>query len=213
MPLVAHWPLHEDSGSTAYDFSGNENHGTTSGGVTQGATGVLGNTAYDFDGTDDYVDTGISTLSSPLTVSFWAYLNDNTDFNTWGNFNSTGSDFYIFIVDGQYAVRADGTGASNSSYTDTTIGGNPTTGWVHFTAVLNNGTEIYTDGTLIASASGSNATFDSGITYGIGYNGSSYFNGRIAEVRVYDHALTESEVQYLYSNTKRSFMRTNEKTN
>lgn len=52
--LVGYWPLHEDAGTTANDFSGNANDGTITG-ATLGATGILGTSAYSFDGVDDYV--------------------------------------------------------------------------------------------------------------------------------------------------------------
>ena len=54
MTLIGYWPLNENSGK-AYDRSGNGNHGSLNGAVTQGETGLLGNTAYDFDGNDDYI--------------------------------------------------------------------------------------------------------------------------------------------------------------
>lgn len=52
--LVGYWPLHEDSGSTANDFSGNNNDGTINGPAV-GVTGPLGTTGYSYDGVDDIV--------------------------------------------------------------------------------------------------------------------------------------------------------------
>ena len=50
--LVGWWPLNEYSGSTAYDLSGNDNHGSLNSGVTQGVAGKGGLTSYSFDGSD-----------------------------------------------------------------------------------------------------------------------------------------------------------------
>ena len=71
--LVGWWPLNEDSGNTAYDLSGNGNHGSLNGGITQGVVGKGGLTSYSFDGNDDYVDVGDSAfnLSEAISLSVW----------------------------------------------------------------------------------------------------------------------------------------------
>lgn len=71
--LDGYWPLHEDSGTTANDFSGNGNDGTVSG-ATQGVTGILGTSAYDFDGADDFVGLPSMSNTSALTFDAWANL-------------------------------------------------------------------------------------------------------------------------------------------
>lgn len=76
--LVAHYPLQEESGTTAYDISGNGNHGTILNAVTSGVgsihqpdAGVVKSYANDeggselmfFDGVNDYVSTPSFTLA------------------------------------------------------------------------------------------------------------------------------------------------------
>lgn len=85
--LIGWWPLHEDSGR-ASDLSGNGNHGTLSGGVTQGVAGRGGLTAYSFDGVDGEVALPAQTLGNSFTVALWVYPRSNTpdetqDHNFW----------------------------------------------------------------------------------------------------------------------------------
>lgn len=68
--LHFYYPSHENSGTTANDFSGNSNDGTLNG-VTPGVSGPLGTTAFGYDGTDDYLDTGFSAESGTFSVAGW----------------------------------------------------------------------------------------------------------------------------------------------
>ncbi len=74
--LVGHWKLDETSGTTAYDSSGNDNHGTFINMVgNEWATGIVGG-GLDFDGIDDRVrcfsSEGI-TVANGFTVSVWVW--------------------------------------------------------------------------------------------------------------------------------------------
>lgn len=202
MTLVAHYPLDEDSGTTANDVAGT-NDGTNNG-ATVGATGILGTTCYDFDGTDDYVDLGFSSLSIPASWSFWAYPHDattdkyaivnwaNTGADMWINFRSDG--FIDFVVDPATDSLADSVSYSANE-------------WVHVVGTID-GTDIklYKNGALGQSGTGGSGSLDSGHNYYVGgITGQSQdMDGLIDEVRVYDHALTPQEVQYLYEVTQRA---------
>ena len=59
----------------AEDKSGNENHGTTNGGINFGENGG------DFDGADGYIDTGIIQNSEQKTYSWWAKSTDTSVYN------------------------------------------------------------------------------------------------------------------------------------
>lgn len=80
--LKAYYPLHEDSGSTANDFSGNGNDGSITSGVTLGATGLLGTTAYNFAGGSG-IDNGSIFDNNVMAASFWFNL-DNIDTSSSG---------------------------------------------------------------------------------------------------------------------------------
>lgn len=69
--LKACYPLDENQGSAAVDFSGNYNHGVIHGGTW--SPGKIGNCLY-FDGLDDYIDCGSNPslrITGDLTVEFW----------------------------------------------------------------------------------------------------------------------------------------------
>ena len=81
MTLIGYWPLNESSGE-ALDHSGKENHGTLSGGITQGVTGLLGNKSYSFEGTDGYIsvpDSEEISLSGEASISAWVKIRSKPD--------------------------------------------------------------------------------------------------------------------------------------
>jgi len=221
MVLVGHYPLDEDSGSTANDRSGNGNDGTVSG-ATPGATGVLGTTCYSFDATDDYVTTGITTLPSNHTFAAWVNL---ASVESGGN-----------TSDGQFIVRSEGTDTAtlrnsstgewefavfdgSASTTQISItGSTPTAGtWYHVVGVYDEdageGT-LYVDGEVDGSDT-SSFTLDTSatdISFGGRNDGTRPLNGDLDDVRIYNRALTATEISYLYEATTRPCLVTATKT-
>lgn len=210
MSLVAWWPLHEDSGSTVYDIVGS-NDGTVNG-PTQGAAGILGTTCYDFDGTNDYVDTNY-TVPSPinqLSISVWFNADSASSVrDVWGiNDGGSSGDFSFEI----YQLRTDSGNivldvnsaddASNNISTSISTGD-----WYHAIASVSGGEHtFYLNGESVATKNFS-LTPEQNPAIGIGAQNklesgsetqSNYFDGRITDFRIYDHALSAQEVQYLY---------------
>ena len=77
--LVGAWHFDEGEGTTAYDSSGNGNHGTIYG-ATWTTDGKFGK-ALSFDGTDDYVDCGRDNsldMTGPFAIEAWVKLNELT---------------------------------------------------------------------------------------------------------------------------------------
>jgi hypothetical protein len=218
MPLVGYWPLNETSGSTAYDRSGQENHGSLNGGVTQGANGILGNNAYQLDGTDDYVDVGSNTgEGSNLTVSAWINLNSlpSSGFTTI----NTKRRVAALSIDGGSGGELHGNMGDGSSWGNSVNGSVLSTNeWIHIAAIYNssdklvlyqNGEEDARTSQSISIGSNSNAR-GIGAKYKSGWT--NFLDGRIADVRIYNHALTPSEVQYLYEVAKRGKMITDKRS-
>ena len=77
--MVGYWPLDNGTGTTAYDHSGNENHGTLYNEPTW-VDGINGK-ALEFDGSNDYVKmTGVDVDTAggaKNTVDFWMYWDGN----------------------------------------------------------------------------------------------------------------------------------------
>lgn len=202
MTLEGYWPLNEDSGSTAYDYSGRDLHGSVNGPI-QGVSGLHGMKAYEFDGDDDYVsvdETVISSGKDSLTISAWIYITGNPG-NSWNRFldvqdgtNGSACTIYWDDNDSRYGFSAMGASAI-------VTGDNPTQGvWMHWVGALKNGTaEFYLDGVKRADDSTTSTTADSVVSIGKRYDANDQVQAKMCEVRIYNHALTRSEIQYLYS--------------
>lgn len=199
MPLIGYWPLNEDSGSTAYDYSGNGYNGTIYG-PTLGSGGVLGNTSFSFDASNsDYISVGRSAISPDWTAMAWFKIRDN------GNNNIrflNGPDFSL-----RYGAQSniDEFGYTEYDVADYTFNVKNGLGdgqWVH-AAWVGEGSNIllYVNGEKKAEETPSNPISCPLET--IGSSGTQTLEGEIAEVRIYGHALSASEVQYLYSVAKK----------
>jgi hypothetical protein len=221
MSKLVHYPLSEDSGSTAYDYSGNQNNGTING-ATQGATGILGASAYSFDGTDDYVHIADSFLigQEPATFTGWinrdgtggydaiyTQANPNTDDVIIGfSINSNDNAELRYVDDSSTVREIEGT---------ISIG----TGWTHVAAVMyGTNIEVYVNGELDNSGDvGGSGVIVSSSTQSSDIGtlqraSTLYFTGNISSVRVYDRVLTQAEIQYLYQTTQRNTFYTETKT-
>jgi hypothetical protein len=221
MVLIGYWPLNESSGSTAYDHSGNENHGSLEGDVVTGSNGFLGKTVYNFDGDGDHVEVPSSSelnLTESMTVAAWVKIDSKPDSHPRIVQKENTNDAYILWnsddtghID-EYGWRVDINGTNYDVYTEgETYSGN----W-DFVVGTYDGTElrIYLNGKLSSSEalSGEVSTTTSPLTIGGDKdNNSSELDGKISEVRIYNHALTPAEVQYLYNVTKRGRQVSSEK--
>lgn len=198
--LVGWWPLHEWSGR-ANDLSGNGNHGTLNGGVTQGVAGRGGLTSYSFDGSDDYIEISRYSFISgfgPYTISAWVKF-DSTGIQTvLSNGGGTGDRHNIGLNDSNNELC--------HSYYDgsswITAGKRIEQGkWYHIAGVAT-GNQIlaYINGQLQTDSE--NNSFSDGAGNHISLSGTnqntSNVDGSIADVRVYDRALSPQEVQHLY---------------
>jgi len=222
--LVGYWSF-EDSEMTsnnAFDVSGNGNHGT----LTNGPKKVIGKIgqALNFDGGDDVVNLGspsaldnIGGSPGPRTITAWVYATG------WGggtlgriynnapdNFTTTGTFFILSNGTGgagpYYAI-----GSSDGSWTwaqgaDGTVSLNQ---WVFlvgtWNGVMATAPKLYKNGVEVSYGASGGATgsyvSDAALTTYIGNrpNGQRGFQGLIDEVRVYNRALSASEIYRLYN--------------
>ena len=202
---------------------------TANGLVGIGATLVNGtgfssanNGSFFFDGTNDYMEIPSTTLlnSTTFSLSFWIY---NTSFN--GSFCTgavsnglytlfgTGSNYQGFTNTFAGAIQF---GLNSNSIATVNESNFLLSKWYHYTAVYdgsgigNSGKfKIFIDAiqkTLTYDALMPSTPYNSGFTTKLGYGpgGSSYpnFNGNIAQVQIYNRALTAQEVLQNYNATK-----------
>ncbi len=191
--------------TTNYSVTGTDANGCKSAipaisGVTVNVCAVAA--ALNFDGTNDYVDCGIGVTNAlkgkdKLTVEAWVYPTQNTagksilgnhQSNTQFNIQqSTTNQFNFFIGFGTYAV----TTASNSVVLNT---------WQHIAGVFDdNILKFYINGVLsgttaVSSSYVLNASSTTNFWIGKSAFGGENFQGSIDEVRVWDIARTQCEI-------------------
>lgn len=188
---------------------GLSNISATNHGATVNNNGKIGK-CYSLDGTDDYIQGPSFTVpsSGEFSVCGWYYHNAN---KSWGRL----FEFTTLDVDGAPSGKTY-TGLGLSSGTTPTIfnrvndtaGNNISTGisfttgnWYHWVSVYNKSNiKVYINGSLVKET-----TFQSfaGTTFTYthfgksSWTGDQYLNGRINDLRIYDHALSPKEVKEL----------------
>lgn len=200
---VGYWELNETSGTTAYDSSGHGANGTIGSGVTLGQPGPIisepSDTSYEFTNTSGSVSVTEAAPSSSVSVEAWVQPT-STAVNyghAAGYRNDSTADFYLLQLTNSDSFECRFVNSSGGTYTlNVTV---PVGSWHHLVMTYDGTTQaVYLDGTLATSqaASGSLGT-DS--AFSIGNNVDRYgFTGYIAQVALYDSALSAARVQAHY---------------
>lgn len=165
--------------------------------------------AYDFNGTTQYLyTTSVPTSSLPLSICAWFYADSLNGYHSLVNLSS-GTSGATFALDARGGDVGDPVAASDFRggvfNAARTTAGYVTGQWQHGAAVFaaNNSRTAYLDGGNSATNTANNTakpTFNR-IGIGIYFNASnvaqSYLNGRLAEVGIWNAALTAAEVASL----------------
>ena len=203
------------SGTTWTDVSGNGNNGTLTNGPTFNSSN---NGSIVFDGTDDYISIPNSTTVNPNTGSFTIVAWVNSDpsnggdgWDLWVAKRSTGTNGYYIGAQVGTGMRFV-VGNNVDSRTDTPFIGFSYNTWIMVTAVLdlnlNTQTIIRNNFEETASITPSGGTYSNtaNLNLGADFNGGNFqTNGRIATVRLYNRALTATEILQNYNATKSRF--------
>lgn len=202
---VAAYSFNEGSGTTVSDSSGNNLTGKIIG-ATWTTSGAYGS-ALSFDGVSSYVDLGNPAalqLTGSMTLEAWvmAAANPADDGQIVAKSNGTGWQLKTSPDTGPqtFGVKVSGADQSGVQRYSATVRSLKT--WYHVAGVydassrtlstyvngvLNNGTLM---GTIPASQ------FNQNVNVNIGRRtGGLYFNGAIDEVRIYNRALSQAEIQ------------------
>jgi len=189
------------SGTTWTDISYRGNNGTLTNGPTYSSAN---GGSIVFDGVNDYTLINLSkeTIGSTLTISIWVscigaqtsvgifqVANGLTDTNPWILLQRTNSTTVSWYLNAQYRITNT---ISDSSYTNLTLTYNGTT-WIVYKNGISNGNYVGDLGSF----------FGNSIWLGNGYNG--YFSGNIAQVSIYNRALTADEILQNYNALKGRF--------
>lgn len=190
--LVAWWPLAEESGATAYDLAGSNNGSAT--GTTTGNVGVMGMPCRSFDGTDDYISLSSISDIEDNTISLWMNSNDVSSVGTCiallANNNQR-----IRTNSGnvEYAVRSNGSTTTITKSASNNV-------WYHLVGVhkSDDTMQFYVNGELAGETTKADSSAGGSDRIGRANADSRFFNGEIADVRIYNRSFSASEVQTLY---------------
>lgn len=204
--LIVYWSFDEGTGTDVYDGSGNDNNLTLNTSSMWSSTGKVSNSVLS-DSIAKYGGCVLSTYpTSQITVSCWIKLTQmstvtNTLFNytyssqyigSWALYTSTNN-----II---FGVR-NTTKFISSIKSKDLVDGN----WHHIVGTYNGSiARVYVDTTSgVVSTSGSIALLQSTKLVRISWPGSTnHLNGNIDEVRIYNKALSSTEIEELYYNYK-----------
>ena len=218
--LVAYYPFN----SNANDESGNGNNGTLYGPLPVADREANPNRAYNFDGIDDYILVNDPVplslqIQDQITLSAWIYATQYPGTSNLGLIVGSQCDSCggpqgasIFLdgrinSDGQTSPTGHihfqiGDGAWHVSNTNSQV---PLNQWVHIVASrkANEAAKIYYNGVLqpLTSDIWTGSVSYTGAYFAIGRQrdySNRFFNGSVDEVRVYNRALSESEIYVLY---------------
>ncbi len=202
--------MDEDPSGLILDYSGNNNDGTSQGGMDSNdiVSGQVGGT-LEFDGEDDYIDFGDINETenmNEISISFWFNFNDvsqEAEFITKGQYHVAGSSWSAEWDGGgaRFSIGVDG------AYTYPTYSFNNNQ-WYHYFVVysfLDQIINVYIDGDLIGQGNyGSNdfnviPNTDKAVKIGDGDHPTKILDGKMDEVAIWDRVLSEEEVLAIYN--------------
>jgi hypothetical protein len=198
--LVAAYAFDEGSGTTLGDSSGSGNVGTITGGAVWNTAGKFGK-ALSFDGVNDIVNVADSAsldLTTGMTLEAWVRPTSQSGYRTIIMKDVPGELSYTLYGSGDVNrpnawIRI---GATSSDATGTAA--LPLNTWSHLAATYD-GTalRLYVNGAQIQSRALTGAITTSNNPLHIGGNAvwGEYFAGLIDEARIYNRALSPTEVQ------------------
>ncbi len=209
--LVGWWNFNEGLGTTARDISGYDNHGTIVGATYVGGVPGTGGTALEFNGVDNHVTTGVLNpdLRDEDYLTFVAWIKRDTNssgtsglgirYSWWWEVGMTFDSSTLYVL-----LRNDnGTSSINTglsldyNWNLIIMTYNRNTG--NWQAWVNND---FNSGTSIIASAGQ-GDFRIGR---LGSNPNNFFHGLIDDVRIYNRALTASEIQTLYAQAKDKYL-------
>ena len=217
--LVGWWPLNEGSGTVAYDASGKGNNGTVSGAVwTNGKSGYGLNFPDPYCCSSKSVVIGTKSIlnfnaTQSFSISAWFAPGSNTAASdgsiifgyTWGGATAPAG---WFISVGNSGTRFYGRIGDGVSQVEPNVAGISVGPWYFGSMVIDRVAKtmtLYLNGSVVGGPYSISSIGDSTSIKNlkIGSNDNyNNFNGNIDDARVYNRALSTSEIQAIYNATK-----------
>jgi hypothetical protein len=208
--LVGHWEMDEGYGGQVRDKSGNGNHGTIYG-ATWGSSAPewvddTSGGALEFDGVGDYVNIinneNLNSIENGGSWSFWVKPDMDLRQNQWIGFLDTSPGNIGAIqsmVDSSNYLRACFGGVNGARWL---IDSDWTGGQYHIVGTwdkkVNPTVKLFVNGTQMSQDTVSLPGVRVDLLDIGRVNNSSKFNGQIDDVRIYNRALSEAEIQKIY---------------
>ena len=195
--LVAAYGFDEGTGPSVADASGNGNTGTLS-----GATWTSGKYSYGlgFNGTSSRVDVpNAASLQLTTAMTLEAWVNPTTATSKWRDVIYKGRDNYYLEASSTNAGKPVGAGIIGGVNTKAS-GTAPlaTNTWTHLATTYDGAAlKLYVNGNLVTTTAvtGMLATSADPLQVGGDSIFGQYFAGTIDEVRIYNNALTQAQIQ------------------
>lgn len=196
--LVLAFGFNENSGTIVDDASGLRNNGTAS--STTWTTGKFGK-ALSFNGTSSWVTVNSASslnLTNRLTLEAWVYPTTTSGWRTV-IMRESAANYYLDSSNGSFTGSGPSAGVNNGSYQDVYSSSClPSNTWSHLAATWDGTTfRVYVNGVQVASKAigQSIAATTSPLRIGGNATWGEYFAGKIDEVRIYNRALSQAEIQ------------------
>ncbi|MBI5529886.1 MAG: hypothetical protein HY918_00085 [Candidatus Doudnabacteria bacterium] len=200
--LVGYWKLDEASASSAADSSGSNYNGTLVNNPTWSAGKINGGLSLNPGTTkNQYVSLpSISLGNSEVTISAWANIRSystNVPFISKGtNIYRNGSEWGLWIYGGGNLEARRG-GQYITALTKVTLNS-----WHNYATVMSaSSTTVYVDGVKVFTGAGLPTTAIGGTTGIGGWGGTGNLDGTLDEIRVYNRALSATEILDIYNDT------------
>lgn len=194
--LVTHYPLNGDTN----DYSGNDNHLTNYGATI--VDGINGQKCYSFNGTNNYMNSNAPITNISLnnsTLSLWCYIESNSNQIIFASSNKLCISMY-----GNYMVFVAGTSAEKIRMCSSNI--IQFNNWNHIVVkYINNIPYVYINKKEVDYTLNIEYWTHNKIGIDIGRRvidgvGSIFFKGKLQDIRIYNSALTDNEINDLYNN-------------
>jgi glucose/arabinose dehydrogenase/chitodextrinase len=197
--LVAAYAFNEGSGTTVNDASGNGNNGTITG-ATWTPAGRFG-AALSFNGTSNLVQIpASSSLNLALAMTLEAWIFPTAAQSGWRTIVQREADAYFLNAsngNGPLLPGGGGTFGGNIGYASGAVA-NPVNAWTHVALTYDGSMlRLYVNGVLVVSEAQTGGIQTNTNPLSIGGNGpyGEFFQGVIDDVRVYNRALSQAEIQ------------------
>jgi len=210
--LLAYYPFN----GNANDASGNGNHGTVIGATLTTDRDGNENSSYSFDGDDiiELFNTNICNLQTSLTFSVFSLVANHNNFSESSIIEHPNNDqFNVNLKSPNYNYGFN-IKQSESGWNQTTFELNNSNNWIHISGVYDSSirkVSLYINGVLVSNSTLNNNDFwqdpsHSKTTLGGIYQGGTGpviqgLIGKIDDVGFWNRALTEKEIQNLYTSS------------